>query len=149
MGLDCYLNKKTGTHFDGKAEVTTSNLNGSETTTQSFDNVVAIIQEVGYWRKANQIHNYFVSHFQEKDDCRPSRYFDFEELAILRDICKQVLADHSKAEELLPSQSGFFFGGTDYDEWYFKDLENTIKIIDDIEAKYGTNSYGYFYESSW
>lgn len=44
----------------------------------------------------------------------------------------KVLEDPSVAEELLPTQSGFFFGGTEYDEWYWNDLEMTVKGIDAI-----------------
>ena len=36
------------------------------------------------------------------------------------------------AEELLPSQAGFFFGSTNYDQYYLEDLENTIEQIDNI-----------------
>jgi hypothetical protein len=64
----------------------------------------------------------------------------------LLDLCKIVQADHSKAEELLPSASGFFFGGTDYDEWYYNDIENTISVLEDaLEDKNGE----YYYTSSW
>ena len=45
---------------------------------------------------------------------------DIEELL---NSVNEVLADHSKAQELLPTQEGFFFGNTEYDEWYFEDLE--------------------------
>ncbi len=40
----------------------------------------------------------------------------------LLEVCKQVAADPSKAEELLPTQSGFFFGGTEYDEYYMNSI---------------------------
>lgn len=42
---------------------------------------------------------------------------------LLSDI-DTVLEDHDKASEILPIQSGFFYGNTDYDEWYFADLED-------------------------
>jgi hypothetical protein len=64
----------------------------------------------------------------------------------LLDLCKIVQKDHSQAEELLPSASGFFFGGTDYDEWYYNDIENTISVLEDaLEDKNGE----YYYTSSW
>ena len=40
-----------------------------------------------------------------------------------------VVEDPSVAMELLPTQSGFFFGGTDYDEWYIQDISYTAKAI--------------------
>jgi len=51
------------------------------------------------------------------------------------------------AAEQLPTANGFFFGGTDYDEWYFRDVENTIRIID--ECLQLPNSWDFEYRSSW
>ena len=52
---------------------------------------------------------------------------DVEELL---DRCNQVLEDHSKAEELLPTEDGFFFGSTDYDKYYFEDVLNVRNYIE-------------------
>lgn len=48
-------------------------------------------QEVGYWRKANQIHNWFVQNVQNGiDDC--GRYeVSKEDLIKLRNLCEKVL----------------------------------------------------------
>lgn len=40
-----------------------------------------------------------------------------------------VIADASRAVELLPTQEGFFFGSTDYDEGYVADLDRTILVL--------------------
>ena len=103
--------------------------------------------EAGYWRKANQIHQWFVTNVQGgEDECRP-HYVSREQLQELRALCEEVLADKSKAPELLPTASGFFFGNTDYDEWYFQGLEQTVKIIDDcLELP---ESWDFEYRSSW
>jgi len=101
---------------------------------------------MGYWRKANQVHTWFVENLADgEDDCR-KMFVTRENLKNLRDLCKQVLADHSLAEELLPTGIGFFFGSTQYDEWYFKDLKNTLEIIDRcLKSK-----FDYFeYQASW
>lgn len=42
------------------------------------------------------------------------------------------LADPTVAKELLPTQDGFFFGSTAYDQWYWWDLEFTMGKIDAI-----------------
>lgn len=56
-------------------------------------------------------------------------------MQLLEDI-NIVLDDNSKAPELLPTQEGYFFGDTVYDEWYFKKLKYTrdkIKsLLDEI-----------------
>ena len=97
-------------------------------------------------RKANQIHRWFVENCQDGvDDCRDA-YVSGETLKELLDVCKQVEADHSLAESLLPAASGFFFGGTDYDEWYYNDITNTIKIIEEALVD---GAGDFYYSSSW
>ena len=44
--------------------------------------------------------------------------------------CKKVLENKSLASSLLPTKNGF--GSTKYGEWYFDDIEDTIKIIEPI-----------------
>lgn len=44
----------------------------------------------------------------------------------------KIITNPEIAEELLPTQNGFSFGSTKYDERYLEDLENTIKIIDNV-----------------
>ena len=107
-----------------------------------------LMGEAMYWRKENHIHKWFVDNVQDgEDDCR-EYYVTQEELAKLIDIMKRVLADHSLAQELLPTQSGFFFGGTDYGEYYYESLEGTVEALE----KYLTEKYAdweFYYHSSW
>lgn len=49
--------------------------------------------------------------------------------------------------KILPTQPGFFFGGTDYDEGYLEDLENTIKQIDRVLAL--PDRLFFSYRASW
>jgi hypothetical protein len=72
-------------------------------------------------------------------------YVSKHTLEELLDVCKKVEADHSLADTLLPSASGFFFGGTDYDEWYYNDIENTIKILESALE----DGDEFYYSSSW
>jgi len=103
---------------------------------------------VGYWRKANAIHQWFVDNCQGgEDDCREA-YVDREQLEKLRDLCKKVIADPSLADEELPTCEGFFFGSQDYDEWYISDLKETVEIIDRCLSKVPDN-WEFYYGSSW
>lgn len=112
--------------------------------------------EVAYWRKANQIHNWFVQNVQDgEDDCRDYYVAEYKIIELYDAVC-QVLEDHSKAEELLPPQSGFFFGGTEIDEYYFQDLEYTKEVfgpivekLKDDELKKELYKYDFYYRSSW
>lgn len=101
------------------------------------------------WRKANHFHIWFVENVQNgEDECR-DHYLDEEKIKELQDLCKTILVDHSKAEELLPTKSGFFFGGTDYDEWYFKSLKRAVAEIDQMLERRKNLCVDYYYWSSW
>jgi hypothetical protein len=113
----------------------------------STGEIKIIRSEIGYWRKANQIHNWFVRNVQGgEDDCK-NYYVSREQLKELLDIIQQVLADTSRAQELLPNTAGFFFGSQDYDEWYYQDLEQTVKIIERALAL--PDNLDLYYHSSW
>ena len=103
--------------------------------------------EVGYWRKANAVHKWFVDNVQEDNDDCGYYYVSKNKLKELKSLCEQVLKDNEKASELLPTQSGFFFGNTDYGMMYEEDLENTIQIIDRALAM--PAGYELEYHSSW
>jgi len=113
--------------------------------------VKEVTAEIIYWRKANAIHKWFVDNVQEGvDECQKS-YVSQKNLQKLLETCKAVLANPSQAETLLPSQNGFFFGGTEYDEWYIKDLERTVEVLENIVPKMETDfrEWMFYYQSSW
>jgi len=106
--------------------------------------------QVAYWRKANQIHSYFVNMVGNGEDRCQDIYVDCGQLEELVERCKKVLENHDLAEELLPTQSGFFFGSTEYDEWYIKNLELTIKQLEPIiKVLKENNDYECYYQASW
>jgi hypothetical protein len=57
------------------------------------------------------------------------------------------IADPSVAQALLPTQEGFFFGGTDYDEYYYADLEHTRDALTAALAQQDDSDF--CYQSSW
>ena len=78
-----------------------------------------------YFRKVNFIFAYFKNKGKMLD-----QWFAFvtkEDVDDLIYCCERVLKDHSNAYGLLPTQSGFFFGSTDYDDWYFNDVKDCLR----------------------
>lgn len=149
MGLDMYLNAKRylwSWNDESEDKNIASEIQKIAKIPEDFQ-VKEIKVEAGYWRKANQIHRWFVQNVQEgKDDCGN---YDVgrQDLIDLRDLCKKVLADHSLAPTQLPTESGFFFGNTEYDDWYYKDLTETVETLDKALAL--GNEWDYEYHSSW
>jgi len=149
MGLDQYL--KAEKHFSAYSDGDKNYKNiiaiaGGESVADDESRYAAISFTAGYWRKANQIHQWFVDNVQEGVDNCSRYYVSLEQLNELLGICNTVLADHSQAEELLPTADGFFFGNTNYDEWYFNDLEETVKILGRVTSN---EEFDYYYVSSW
>ena len=107
-------------------------------------------EEIGCWRKANQIHKWFVDKVQDGiDDCEYHREVTEKDLEELINTCREVLETPILAEELLPTQSGFFFGETSYNEYYFDDLKNTIEICENALKTTDFDIQAIYYISSW
>jgi hypothetical protein len=100
-----------------------------------------------YWRKANQIHNWFVTNVQGGEDNCGEYYVQSDKLIELLAICKHSL--ETKDPSLLPPREGFFFGGTDIDEWYWNDLKSTISQLERILALPEFDNLSFSYNSSW
>ena len=112
------------------------------------------------WRKANAIHKFFVDEVQKGNDNCQRHYVPREKLQKLLDRITTILdiktpvAREMKAEELLPTQSGFFFGTEEYDDWYYQDLEDTKKTLEKVfeyeeQAESGKCFDSFYYQSSW
>ena len=110
-------------------------------------------EEAAYWRKANAVHRWFVENVQNnEDECKP-HVVTREQLEDLLEDCMLVLSnrgDDELAEQVLPTASGFFFGGTQYDDWYFDCLEYTIdKLKEVLENPSYDDNTEFVYQSSW
>ena len=127
MGLDMSLSKV--------------NRNGSE-------------KELIYWHKANQIHNWFRKKMKDpsKDNCT-NLYLKKSDIIELQTDINKVLKTKGKkkrleaAQKILPTTIGFFFGTTDYDEYYFIELKGTAARLETILEEYDENTK--FVYSAW
>lgn len=80
--------------------------------------------EDAYFRKVNFIYQYFEN---KVDECCSVNKYDIEEfLKVCEDVYKHKnYKDYAK--EHLPTTNGFFFGSTEYDEWYLQDVKDCIR----------------------
>lgn len=158
MGLDMYLYKRHYIEANYEHRNVTGNVEikiGDKPVKIDFKKISSITENAGYWRKANHIHAWFVANVQKGvDDCGDYDVSQ-EQLEKLLSDCKAVLASKGKkevAEEVMPTKGGFFFGGTDYDEYYYKDCEETIAIVEAIlkeKTPEGYLPFDVIYSSSW
>ena len=78
-----------------------------------------------YFRKVNFLFKYYEDRGKMYEQCYA--FTDVDDVDDLIDRCERVLKNHGLAHSLLPTQSGFFFGSTDYDDWYFSDVKDCLK----------------------
>lgn len=189
MGLDQYLRKKVYLRSwpDTMGEKSKSEIVKDALSTIGMveGRPTHIVYDAGSWRKANQIHNWFVQNVQKGNDDCGEYYVEIDQLKDLLSICEQIKSKvimeetlikngmHSEkqadgtmklvpnmikgmkitnpevCEELLPSAEGFFFGSTDYDQWYMDDIDRTIDILSKICNKEDDTYTSYYYSSSW
>ena len=161
MGLDMYLDKRTSvrnwSHQTKDERYSVSVKRGGKRLDKiQPKRITHIIEEIGYWRKFNALHRWFVENVQEgNDDCKQywvSQNALEDLLVVLKKVAEsrnrlvENLPDTDTAEKTLPTVGGFFFGGTEYDEYYYDEVERTITIIE--EALKDTDA-DYYYSSSW
>lgn len=157
MGLDMYLSAKIHVHgykwensqADNEIYDKVINAVGAEAFRSETNPHADVTITVGYWRKANAIHGWFVNNVQNgEDNCR-SYYVSKEQLEELQRACIEVLADRTKASELLPPTEGFFFGSDEYDEYYYEELRRTVTLIGKILKTIPEKDWSIEYQSSW
>ena len=126
MGLDMYLQKR------------------DKSTGKIVDN------KVMYWRKANQIREWIVSNagYDRQNNCVEFP-LSKETLIRLRDDCKRVIDNKELAREILPTCSGFFFGDTEYNDWYFEDIRETYVKLKEILRTTDFDKYEILYFEWW
>ncbi len=102
--------------------------------------------EIVYWRKVNQIFAWFERRF-DKEILNCQEYeVDKDMLTdLLRDI-NNVLNKKVEPQKVLPTQEGFFFGGTEYNEVYYNELKITKEKIEGVLRTFDfENDQLYFY----
>jgi hypothetical protein len=160
MGLDMYLTaRKYVSRFDYK-----DGIKVQESDFDALDDLapagltkygefsgIQIEYPVGYWRKANAIHGWFVNECAKGvDDCQKV-YAPREKLVELLELCKQVTHEPAMAGDVLPPTSGFFFGTYEIDDWYMQDMNYTIQMLEHVLSIIPENDWdwSFIYQASW
>jgi len=153
MGLDMYMTgKRYISDYRKEDEELSKELNKIEIKGKPENIEIKKIEfEVGYWRKANAIHGWFVENVQDgEDNCREYEV-PREKVYELLKICQKIslFRDEVIATKLLPPTNGFFFGNSKIDEFYYADIDNTIPILKDAIELIEDCNCDIYYQASW
>ena len=155
MGLDMYLTKKTYiSRYNDDIEITIKK-NGVDMEIDT-ERIKGVVEEVGYWRKFNALHNWFVKNCQDGTDDCDEYIVEQDKIDELITLLKEIDSAYSKSEKkgigkaqkLLPTQDGFFFGHTQYDEYYFDSIKNTLSLLEKLKSENNLLSE-FYYRASW
>ena len=132
-----------------------------------------------YWRKANMIHKFFCDNGEEIEEqviykiskenleellekCKQvlniatvkegkikngSKLVNGEWEPILED--GEYIENEEEIADILPTQEGFFFGSTEYDQWYLEDIKFTKEKIEDLLNRINFDEEECIYLASW
>ena len=137
------------------------------------------VEEVGYWRKANQVLRWIDTHVAPVENCERIK-LSLDNIRELRDDCQKVIdgselvegkvktgvnyvdgkpiphytdclviANPELAEKIMPIEDGFFYGSTDYNEWYINQLKDTVKICEEILDNPKSEDYDFNFIAWW
>lgn len=86
-----------------------------------------------YYRKVNWLRNWIIKNTGHDDsvNCEPINLTKENIQSLLND-CNYVLENRKEANKTLPTVNGFFFGSTDYDEYYYDDVEEVKNNMNDL-----------------
>lgn len=179
MGLDMFLTKivyvgaqYSHNNISGDIEVYKTKASGEKV---RLDHGIKKLAELKYaamyWRKANQIHNWFVVNVQDGVDNGTSHEVSADQLKDLLSLCidvrnvldkyKQDTEDEIKFNlgnitpedkiilDLLPPVRGFFFGNYDINSWYYNDIVDTIEYLESEDLDSDNFDVYWEYISSW
>jgi hypothetical protein len=165
MGLDSYLYKKTYVqnweHDSPEKRYSVDVKQGGFNSKIKPERISYIIEQVGYWRKFNALHGYIVDTFASGEDNCQQIYLDNYSLIQILDTLKQAkdildsdASDEEKSDKLsdvFPTAEGFFFGSTDYEDYYAECVDNAILLLSDLidECDDDNYSYSFYYQASW
>jgi hypothetical protein len=152
MGLDSYLYKKT---YVRNWE------NNSPDSKIKPERISYIVEDVGYWRKFNALHNYIVENFADgRDDYQHIGLTEgglrniLDTLQEAKDILDSDASDEEKSDKLsdvFPTAEGFFFGSNEYDDYYAENVAYTISLLTDLldECEGCEDACSFYYQASW
>ncbi|HAQ08578.1 MAG TPA: hypothetical protein DCR24_14065 [Bacillus bacterium] len=109
----------------------------------------SMFTELAYWRKANQIHHWFVESVQDGKDDMSHYEVNRDHLLELHDRCLEVLDRKTPADDVLPTRPGPFFGDTGYDQYYFHEINRTRSILTNILETFNFDTHYILYHANW
>jgi hypothetical protein len=106
------------------------------------------------FRKVNFLHAWVQEHLNagREHNCEEID-FNLEAMAGLVGTCAEVLTNPELGPQLLPTRPGFFFGSTDYDDYYLEDVRHVrgvlLGILNNELRRVPPGSGQYAYWSWW
>ena len=170
MGLDMYLYKKTYVkNWNHTSPESINHITIKQGDEERKDikpeRISYITEEVGYWRKFNALHGWFVQNCGDGEDKCQEIYVgedNMKELLVVlnkvqtilneSELVTKVLKDWNgkdyevqaydktdEIEEIFAPTEGFFFGSGEIDKYFKEDVDRTIELIEELLRENGSD----------
>jgi hypothetical protein len=109
----------------------------------------SLFTEIAYWRKANQIHHWFVESVQGGQDDMSHYEVSRDQILALHDRCVEILDKKTSPDDVLPTWPGPFFGDISYNRYYFHEIDRTKSILADLLENFDFETRYILYHANW
>lgn len=103
-------------------------------------------EEVGYFRKVNSLLKWIEDNVAEFDNCERI-LIEKRHLEQLKATLDQLTPEN--CSELFPTQGGFFYGSTDYDEYYWQDVEEVKLWVEETLENFDFEAEKLIFHAWW
>lgn len=102
--------------------------------------------KVGYFRKFNALFSWIHRHVEAIENC--------EYILVSKDHFTQLQSTLNELNTAncsihFPTQFGFFFGSTEYDEWYWQDISELKIFVDKILSEFDFDQEEIYFWAWW
>lgn len=149
MSRKTYVKNWDHTPVNNRWNITVENISGIRNI--KTKRISSIVEEIGYWRKAHYLHQWFVENIQNNvDDCS-EYYFPSDMIKELANLCKKVL------DKTIMNQDDTIYNPDELKEiWsdlngqdFNRYLYNSIKYTHNLMLECIKEGGDFYYQSSW
>lgn len=103
-------------------------------------------KKVGYFRKDNAFLHWVDTHVKEVENCVDIT-ISKEQLKALQNTLLTLTKEN--CAENFPTQNGFFYGSTDYDEWYWDGVEELKQWVKETLQTFNFEENNLIFHAWW
>jgi len=104
------------------------------------------LEKVGYFRKVNSLVRWVENNIAPVENCGCVK-IEKEHLELLQALLEKL--DKTNCHQLFPTRSGFFFGSTNYDAYYWGDVKRVQDFVSETLKTFDFDNQQLIFHADW